>query len=359
MDPQAHQKADPQAVDPTNASRKNAFVQLAKFGLAAAVVIYLARRGDIAWEPLRASLIEWQYSIPAFLLLAATPFGQLWRWQQLLRAGDVDLPNRDVLSCLMISKFFNMALPGYVSGDIVRGFYIFRRANAGSNEPDSDAQNSRTAPPTVVASILFDRAAGLLPLFVLCGAGLLGAWRYPLPRSLVSSASGIVAAGIGGMLFLFLLAYFLRQPPAILLNLARRFRSHQPLTSLHQIAHDYVRDTRLVAGILGISFLTQAACVASFVLFGLALRVQLPVLAYLILVPLGLMLIAVPITPAGLGVGQVAFLSLFHIVGTSQGANLFTLYMASFVLINLTGAFAYIASKMPAPLPRTANPEKL
>jgi len=84
--------------------------------------------------------------------------------------------------------------------------------------------------------------------------------------------------------------------------------------------------------------LSQGLILLSFICFGGALELGIPLVSYFILVPLGLMVTAVPISPAGLGVGQVAFLALFQMAGTTQGANLFTLYMASSALINLSGA---------------------
>jgi len=82
-------------------------------------------------------------------------------------------------------------------------------------------------------------------------------------------------------------------------------------------------------------------------------------MSYFLLVPLGLLLTAIPVSPAGLGVGQVAFLALFHWVGTSQGANLFTLYMASYVVINLTGALLYLFPLHVAMPPHAAGAPKI
>ena len=339
-----------------SASWRQVLAQALKFFLATAVVIYLIHRGDIAWEPLRASLRQWQYSVPAFLLLALTPLGQFWRWQSLLRASRLRLPHREVFSYLMLSKFFNMAFPGYLSGDILRGFYVSRRARkqpSSSSEPHEE--NPKTEASTVVTSIVFDRLAGILPLFALCLAGLLGSLRSPMPLPLASSVGALAGLGLLVPLLLFLLAYRWPQPPAILLFLSRALRLQQPFRALYRATHDYVRNLRLIRNILGISFLTQGLSLVSFILFGLTLHVQAPVTSYLTLVPLGLLVTAIPISPAGLGVGQVAFLALFHTVGTSQGANLFTLYMASYVLINLTGAFLYPVPRARVPLRQAAN----
>ena len=132
-------KALPEADYRRPGSLRTILAQTLKFALATTVVVYLILRGDLAWDPLQTSLSRWQYSVPAFLMLALTPLGQLWRWQSLLRAGRLRLPHREVFSYLMVSKFFNMALPGYISGDLIRGLYVSRRARTGQ---DSDPRRN-------------------------------------------------------------------------------------------------------------------------------------------------------------------------------------------------------------------------
>ena len=341
-------KALPEADYRRPGSLRNILAQTLKFVLATAVVVYLILRGDLAWDPLQASLSRWQYSVPAFLILALTPLGQLWRWQSLLRAGHLRLPHREVFSYLMVSKFFNMALPGYVSGDLIRGLYVSRRTRTGQ---DSSPNNEHPSPPGgVVASIVFDRVAGLLTLFALCVLGLLVSLWQPMPPRLVSYSAALAGLGLLVPLLLFVRAYRSPQPPAGLLRLLQRIRLRQVFTALYQAAHLYVRDLRLMRNVLAIAFLTQGLTITCFVLFGKALGLGIPLVSYWILVPLGLTVVAIPITPAGLGVGQITFLALFHTVGTAQGANLFTLYMASYALINLSGACLFPFSRRPEPV---------
>jgi uncharacterized membrane protein YbhN (UPF0104 family) len=130
-------------------------------------------------------------------------------------------------------------------------------------------------------------------------------------------------------------------------------RLERAFRALYDATHQYARNLRLIRTVVGISFLNQGLILLSFLLFGSALGLEIPLISYLALVPLGLMVTAVPIAPAGLGVGQVAFLGLFRMAGTAQGANLFTLYMASSALINLSGAllvpFFRIRADVPAP----------
>ncbi len=323
-------------------------VQVLKFSAATGVVVFLWARGDIAWEPLREALGRWEQSVPAFLLLSTMPLVQFWRWQSLLRANRLHLPHREVFSFLMVSKFLNMAFPGYISGDILRGFYVARRASesggAGhpgqANEPHEP--NARVVPTAVVASIILDRIAGLVPLFALCLIGLFGLFSYSIPSEMTLSVGALAVIGLLAPLLLFLLAYRRPQPTALLGRLVRWPRLEQFVSVLYEGAHRYARNLKLIRNILAFSFLNQGLAIVSFMLFGWALGIQAPVMSYFLLVPLGLLVTAVPVSPAGLGVGQVAFLALFGLVGTSQGANLFTLYMASYVLINLTGALLYL-----------------
>ena len=331
---------------------KSVAVQVLKFSAATGVVVYLWARGDISWEPLREALGRWEHTLPAFLLLSAMPLVHFWRWQSLLRANRLHLPHREVFSFLMVSKFFNMAFPGYISGDILRGFYVSRRASeyGGTGQPgepprepnDPAEPTARVVPPAVVASIVLDRIAGLVPLFALCLMGLFGSLSYPIPREIVVSVGALAALGLLAPLLLFLLTYRRPQPAALLARLVRWPRLEQFVSAFYEGAHRYARNLKLIRNILAFSFLNQGLAIVSFILFGWALRIEAPVMSYLLLVPLGLLVTAVPVSPAGLGVGQVAFLALFHLVGTSQGANLFTLYMASYVLINLTGALLYL-----------------
>ena len=323
-------------------------VQVLKFSAATGVVVYLCARGDIAWEPLREALGRWEQSLPAFLFLSTMPLVQFWRWQSLLRANRLHLPHREVFSFLMVSKFFNMAFPGYISGDILRGFYVSRRAseNGATGQPGEAGElgepNARVVPPAVVASIVLDRIAGLVPLFALCLIGLFGLLSYPIPHEMILSVGALAAVGLLAPLLLFLLTYRRPQPAALLDRLARWPRLAQFVSAFYEGAHRYARNLKLIRNILAFSFLNQGLAIVSFILFGWALRIEAPVMSYFLLVPLGLLVTAVPVSPAGLGVGQVAFLALFHLVGTSQGANLFTLYMASYVVINLTGALLYL-----------------
>jgi hypothetical protein len=74
---------------------------------------------------------------------------------------------------------------------------------------------------------------------------------------------------------------------------------------------------------------------------------------YFLLVPMGLLTTAIPIAPAGLGVGHVAFAALFSLAGSEHGAEIFTMYVTIQIVINLTGVFFYLRSPKVQEVPST------
>lgn len=119
---------------------------VAKFAVSAALVWFVCR--NLSFDGLARRFIgeapEW------VLLAAATVLVQLvvaaLRWQQILRALGLDMPERTVLSITYIGSFFNCWLPGNGSGDFARALLA----------PSGDRGRS-----TIVHSVLFDRMATL------------------------------------------------------------------------------------------------------------------------------------------------------------------------------------------------------
>jgi glycosyltransferase 2 family protein len=76
------------------------------------------------------------------------------------------------------------------------------------------------------------------------------------------------------------------------------------------------------------------------------------------IVPLRLGTSGVPISPAGIGVGQAAFFALFQVVASScasAGTDAFTIFQALFILLCLSGLFWYVAYKHTALTPQTSD----
>src|SRR5690606_26991097 len=98
-----------------------------------------------------------------------------------------------------------------------------------------------------------------------------------------------------------------------------------------------------VMRVLGISALIHTlVCTACF-LFAQALgEGQIPPFPVFVIVPLGLLVTAVPIMPAGIGTGHAAFGWLFHFLGSLRGADVFSLFVLSQLLGGSIGGLIYL-----------------
>jgi uncharacterized membrane protein YbhN (UPF0104 family) len=89
---------------------------------------------------------------------------------------------------------------------------------------------------------------------------------------------------------------------------------------------------------------------ASFYFFARAYGESIPLLALGIVVPLGLLVTAIPITPAGVGTGHAAFLWLFALLGSQRGADIFSLFVLATLLQSAIGGLIYLRFKSRVPL---------
>jgi uncharacterized membrane protein YbhN (UPF0104 family) len=77
-------------------------------------------------------------------------------------------------------------------------------------------------------------------------------------------------------------------------------------------------------------------------------EIHIPLSFAFTIIPIGLITVALPISPAGLGIGHALFQNIFSMVGIHNGASLFNLYFLISISVNLFGAIPYLlAGKKP------------
>ena len=70
--------------------------------------------------------------------------------------------------------------------------------------------------------------------------------------------------------------------------------------------------------------------------------------SYLTVIPVGLLMLSLPIAPAGIGVGQVAFYNLFLWFGARSGnigAAIITVYQVISVSLSMCFVFVYLGNR--------------
>ena len=289
---------------------------------------WMVSSGKLNLAQVANTLSKW----PMMLAILALGYLQIgittWRWKMLLRAQDILLSFRQAWDLMMIGMLFNVVIPGAVGGDLIKGYYI-TRATAGKKS-------------NAAITVLVDRIIGLIGLLFLGAVVVVADWQSimaaPATRSL-----GIITVGsvLGVLAFLYAAV------------LAGGRLAEAPLPAVARNVFRALSEYRTKASVIPISLIlsifNQAlTCFTYYVALRATGVADMPVSQFFLVVPLGLIVSAIPIAPGGVGVGQAGFFALFQIVAPAYatlGTDAYTVFQVMFILICLSGLYWYIPYK--------------
>jgi hypothetical protein len=106
----------------------------------------------------------------------------------------------------------------------------------------------------------------------------------------------------------------------------------------------------VLAGALGLSMLNHATGITLFIALTRAITGQdVSYGAMATVYPTGILSLVLPIAPAGMGVGHVAFDRLFAAIGLKGGATVFNVFLLGQITPNLLGAIPYLTLRRSLP----------
>ncbi len=294
--------------------------------------------------------IHWQYLAIAFAINLIALAATVVRWFLLVRAQDLPFTLPAAFRLGLIGVFYNAFLPGAVGGDIVKAAVLTRE------------QSRRTV---AVATVIMDRAIALWALIwfvtLIGGAFWAGgvlegdAARAALP--LVSTTACILA----GTVLVWVLLGFL--PP----HRAERFADR--LSRLPVVGHSaaefwravwmYRNRSRSVALALVLSWIAHAGLAAMIYCCALATwdgaaDNPIPTLAdHFLIVPVGLVILAVPGFPGGAGFGELGFGLLYEWFGSNPANGILAALLRRVLewVIGITGYLCVRSRPLPQTLP--------
>jgi uncharacterized protein (TIRG00374 family) len=303
-----------------------------KITLGIILIVYVLHSKMIDFEALGNILTEPKYLFGSLFLILTTSFLCTFRWHLLMQAQNLSVSLFDTFQLTMIGVFFNTFLPGAVGGDLVKAWYIAGR------EPEKRTR--------AVFTVFADRLLGLFVFFLFAAGSLIffsfqageRPELYWLARS-IWTACGICLFFI----FLYFISHHSRSAKKE--TLKRKLESIPIVKKLLEAVLAYRYEYKKI--LLGTLFSTLSILITILLYFflGKALGIELGFLQYCFVVPIALVISAVPLLPGGIGVGQVAFFTLFQWAGSSQpeqGATLCTIYQTYTILFNCMGAFFYL-----------------
>lgn len=307
--------------------------QIFKFLFAFLLLYYLFAQGKIDLSIISQSLNNKFAWALCFSFLLGTVLLTTLRWKLLLETkSSIKFNYFSILKLSWIGLMFNTALPGAVSGDIIKLVYA----------KNIDKSLDKTF---LVTSVVLDRAFGLFGLITLLG--FFSVFNYFEISSKSNELANmihfnffLVLGMIGFILVLFVPVKF--QQPII------NFASKIPVIKNHAVKtlHQFwlIGDRKLM--VLGIIILSVACHVFNVLAFWSLAKpfftTDIPTSYAFTFVPIGMVSIAIPISPAGLGIGHAVFDKLFHFFGQAGGASLFNFQFIANVVINLFGIIPYL-----------------
>lgn len=294
-----------------------------------AILVYLAKSGIISLGALSKLIVAWPLTLAAIGIFMVDIFLMALRTSWLFRPLGMKLTVWKSMQLTLVSIFFSTFLPGAGGGDLVKLYYA-TKANAGR----------RTEVTTV---LMFDRGIGffamlILPFFfVPMFLPLIQA--VPILRHILI----LIAFLSGSLLAAFLLCAFNHSISHFLA------RESLPLPQWRKLAcrvletiGSYERAPGTLFGALLLSLLANLSVIAITVLAVLVLYpVSLSSKMYLV-IPIGHVVNALPLTPGGLGVGETALNALFKLTGLQGGGEALLCWRVWKALVGLLGLVIYV-----------------
>ena len=260
-------------------------------------------------KPINTTWLALAFVIGAFSLSIT-----LVRWYVLVRAQGLSFRLRDSFRLGLIAFAFNSIMPGSVGGDVLKAAGLAR------------SQSRRTV---AVATVLMDRAIALWALvwFVALFGG--AAWWLGLLDGRAAAASHRIVLMAGSIVVVSVLVWALLG----LLPDSRAEKFAGRLTKIPKVGHSaaefwravwmYRCQQRSVAAAMLLSWVGQVGFV--FVFYSCVQTLNPPedaipsIAQHFLLVPIGLVIQALPGSPGGIGIGEAGFGGLYELFGCSAG----------------------------------------
>jgi uncharacterized membrane protein YbhN (UPF0104 family) len=314
---------------------KTIIINTLKILVAAGLIYWLVSSGKLDFQ-LLTKLKDHPLAVLMATLLSLLNFVIIsFRWKTILKSrSQVTLPIMGLLKITWIGQFFSSVLPGSVSGDLVKMLYVQKFDPSFSKK-------------FVLASILIDRVMGLCGLILLVGMSSL------VFGSQISghSPAMIPLLNFNYILMLlvvlsFLVFYFFHHWIRGFLERIQSIGLKEIFSKIINLWDDLVLIKHQMLQAIALSIGVQFVGVVIFwSLIQPFVENHMNFIQALAFIPIGLMTLALPVAPSGLGVGHAIFQKLFELTSITNGASLFNLYFVVCLVVNIFGVIPYITSK--------------
>jgi uncharacterized protein (TIRG00374 family) len=291
----------------------------------AAILIYLGSHIDMRAAVAAVVRVNPVHLAAVLALVGVDRAVMILRWVLLLRATDVPISTAEAARIFLVSAFVGSFLPAGVGGDVARAYGLSRVATG------SEA----------MASVAVDRVLGILSLLAMGVVGVVvwspegaGEWRAVVAIVVLAGAS-VATFWMDGLVRLFI-------PNALHGTvLGRR------LLDLGDAVSRYRGRMPAVLHVMAWSVAVQVLRITQAYLLGLGLGIQVPFAYYLVFMPIGLLMLLLPVSIGGFGLPQGVIVWLLRPMGVpeAQAFALATLIVLTGLAGNLPGLLLWLRQR--------------
>ncbi|WP_372367506.1 YbhN family protein [Candidatus Uabimicrobium sp. HlEnr_7] len=243
-----------------------------------------------------------------------------WRILLILKPQNITLSYWQMTKINFISTFFGNFLPGFTGGDALKIYYLAKKS-------------SLVLKP--LALVLFDRVIGLMALILVATTVTI----FQIHTPVVKSFAPFIFTLFGGVVFGCLVLFFL---PLQFLQ-----RKHSLLDQIIEIIFVFRQKPIVFFQAAAISILVHCSTNISVYGFAQALHIDLPIYIFFVFVPISFIVMMLPISLAGWGVGEATYSYLFSYVGIAKTKAVTLSVLTKFgqMLVGIIGAMIWIVDK--------------
>ncbi|MEK7313756.1 MAG: lysylphosphatidylglycerol synthase transmembrane domain-containing protein [Deltaproteobacteria bacterium] len=308
---------------------KERLMPVVKVAVSAALLYALFRKTDFNAFLNAVSSVSVFYAALAVLIYFTVQCVSAYRWSLIL-AKDVSVPYREILSIYFIGMFFNNFLPTIIGGDVVKGYYLYKRVGNG---------------PKVFASIFMDRYSGFAALMTITLVAL--AFGYFAVYAIGGAGLiGVFVFLMGGFVCVSLFLWFKGLHDWLVKALLKVsfFRLNEKLDALYCAVMSFKGRGDILFKAFILSLAVQGGVIAGYLILGHAMGIGVKAGYFPLFIPLATVSAMLPFSFAGLGIREAVFVALFTMAGASmeEALGLSLMWFFVTVIVSVLGAFEYL-----------------
>lgn len=259
------------------------------------------------------------------------------RWRIVLRVQGLELAWGRATAITFVAQFFNSFLLGSTGGDVIKAVYAARETHHKKAE--------------AVVTVFVDRLLGLWAMLFFAAAMMLPNLALLTKYRQLGAPALLILTMLGGASVVLGVAFWggvsKRFPRAR--HWLRKFPKAELIERSLDSCRHFGKTKGFMLETLGLSIVVNLACVLQMAVLSSGLGAPVPLLSWMVIVPMIFCISALPITPSGLGVRENLFVLMLAVpeigVARTTALSLSLLAYAGTLFWSLVGGLVYLGLK--------------